>query len=376
MLHANYRQPGGEENSFEAESQLIESLGFRITRLMVDNEGMTHGPLSALESVFSVKNFLAVFRTISREKPAFVYANNLWPGLSSSPIAAARILGIPVLQAVRNYRLVCPSAKLDNDGACIECGSQIFPFSCIKNGCYNNSSVQSLVTFLSAFINRLIVLRWNRHRYLATSNKTRDLMIRNGIPADRINTRPNFLFNPPTPSFAPGEGAIYVGRLTKEKGILNLLSEWPAHSNSLKLTIVGDGPLREKVLDYCGLNPNLKWIGSQDQEVVSDLVKSSALAIVPSVWAEPFGRVAIEAMSVGTPVVCTVGGTLADIVGDSGIILPSLSAESIMEILEVADSPGRLIELRRKSYERFCKGFTIDASRENLVTQLREVSQC
>ncbi len=372
MFHARYRSEGGEERSFEEEAKLLELMGYVITRVVSSNANVTSNLRGGLSSIFSFKHFFETLRVIIKTKPDFIYANNLWPGISSSPIAAARIMNVPVLQAVRNYRLVTPSAKLDAQGACTDChgGKQV---CCVRNGCYNNSSVQSGIVLLSSVVNRVVTSGWGRHRYLATSSMTRDLVIQGGLPRSRVSVRPNFSSALGEPSFTLGSGVIFVGRLTKEKGLPELLSSWPSFVDCPLLTIVGDGPLRQLVLAACLRNPKIKWVGHVDKEGVTKLLKSSRITIIPSTWAEPFGRVAIESMSVGTPVACTGGGALEEIVGKTGVVLENLDVKSIAQMLSIASNPKELLILRRACYRRFLRHYTTESAVVDMKKHLVEL---
>lgn len=134
MFHAIYRNPGGEEQSFANESKLLESIGYETVRCTTDNSEISGGPWAAVTAVFSPRVLVDAFRIIRSERPDVVYVNNLWPAFSASLLVAARAAGIPTLQAVRNYRLATPSAKLRGDGTCTECGSTNYFSSCVRNG--------------------------------------------------------------------------------------------------------------------------------------------------------------------------------------------------------------------------------------------------
>ena len=123
MFHAIYRNPGGEEQSFANESKLLKSIGYETVQCTTENSKISRGPWAAVTAVFSPRVLVDALRIIRSERPDVIYVNNLWPAFSASLLVAARAAAIPTLQAVRNYRLATPSAKLRADGTCTECGS-------------------------------------------------------------------------------------------------------------------------------------------------------------------------------------------------------------------------------------------------------------
>ncbi|XGU19408.1 hypothetical protein ACETU7_31130 [Rhodococcus sp. 3Y1] len=151
--------------------------------------------------MFSPRVLVDALRIIRSERPDVIYVNNLWPAFSASLLVASRAAAIPTLQAVRNYRLATPSAKLRADGTCTECGSTKYFTSCVRNGCYGNSRLQSLVCYLSATAVKLSVFGWKQHRFVATSAMTARLVEGRLISSGRVVVRPNSDSKKMNPSF-------------------------------------------------------------------------------------------------------------------------------------------------------------------------------
>ena len=374
MFHAQYRILGGEERSFDEEATLLEEIGYNVVRFELPNALIRSNPISALAAVFNPAIFIRVIRLIKNLKPQLIYVNNLWPALSPAVLLAARISAVPTLQALRNYRLVCPSAKLDNLGNCLNCGASTFPFRCIANGCYNGSRIQSALVAGFSVATRVINAGRGNHFYLATSRITKDLLVRHGVPQARIRVRPNFLLNSINPSFKPGVGVIYVGRLSEEKGIAELIECWQKIENAPLLTLVGNGPLA-KIAEAASASHSSKvrWIGAQPASVVLTMLQDSVMSIVPSQWAEPFGRAAIESMSAGTPVIHTDGGALPEIVGDGGIQLTGLTAAELSKALAVTKNSSELIALRHKAFDRYRARFGYAAAAQDMRDHIEAV---
>jgi glycosyltransferase involved in cell wall biosynthesis len=148
---------------------------------------------------------------------------------------------------------------------------------------------------------------YERHvdRYVALTPDARDRMIEAGLPADRLAVKPNFLADDPGVRPHRGGYALYVGRLTPEKGLRTLLSAWRELGSDLPLRIVGTGPLAEEVAATAAATPGVQYLGVQDRERVFELMGEADLLVFPSEWYETFGLTIIEAYAVGLPVVAS-----------------------------------------------------------------------
>ena len=374
MFHAIYRNPGGEEQSFANESRLLESIGYETVRCTTENNKISRRPWAGAAAVFSPRVLVDALRIIRSERPDIVYVNNLWPSFSASLLVAARVAGIPTLQAVRNYRLVTPSAKLRADGTCTECGSTNYFTSCVRNGCYGNSRLQSLVCYLSAAAVKLSVLGWKQHRFVATSAMTARLVEGRLIESHRVVVRPNFGFEENEPEFRSNDSVVCVSRLTPEKGVLDLVRNWPQGAGSPSLTVIGDGPQYGEISSLSTALGNVTMAGFTSHEDVIEILRHSAASVVPSQWAEPFGRVAIESMSVGTPVIYATSGALADIVGPGGTPLHSLEESSIREALARILGADDRSAIRKSAYRHYASRFTSRKAATSMRELINEVS--
>jgi glycosyltransferase involved in cell wall biosynthesis len=372
MFHANYREAGGEERSFDAECQAFEEAGFETYRFVVNNANHPTGALGALMAIFNPKVFFEALRLFRRVRPQVAYVNNTWPGLSPSVLLAARFSRVPTVQALRNYRMVLPSAKLMDDGTCLYCRSTRGPWSCIRKGCAPGGVALSLIAYGASLTARLVTLGWKRHLFVTPSRVSKNLLRNRGLNHRPIAVRPNFINADRAPALTAGPDAVFVGRLSSEKGVLELVSAWPADPAFTKLRIVGDGDLMSKIASAAGRNPRVTVCGSLSPDQVIEVMRSSIACIVPSIWAEPFGRVAIEAMSMGTPAVVSANGALIDIVGSQGIVLREISSSEIKRAMVLLAEP-RAENRRLEAYNRFVQAYSSQAAQVNLRALLRIV---
>jgi glycosyltransferase involved in cell wall biosynthesis len=181
--------------------------------------------------------------------------------------------------------------------------------------------------------------------------------------------RPNFGFEENEPEFRSTDSVVCVSRLTPEKGVLDLVRNWPQGAGSPSLTVLGDGPQYGEISSISAALDNVTLAGFTSHEDVIEILRDSAASVVPSQWAEPFGRVAIESMSVGTPVIYATNGALADIVGPGGTPLNTLEESSIREALDRIFGADDRSAIRRSAYRHYSNRFT---SRK-AATSMREL---
>jgi glycosyltransferase involved in cell wall biosynthesis len=144
----------------------------------------------------------------------------------------------------------------------------------------------------------------------------------------------------------------YVGRLTPEKGV-DVLLRAAAGQSAWSLKIVGDGPAREdlrRLAAALGLAHCVEFTAALPHHRLPDLYRAIDVLAVPSRptprWQEQFCRVAVEAMASGVPVVASASGSLPEVVGDAGVLVPAGDPAALGAALQdLADRPGRRREL-------------------------------
>ena len=152
--------------------------------------------------------------------------------------------------------------------------------------------------------------------YIALTKASRRKFIAGGLPADKLVVKPNFLDSDPGIGDGAGGYAVFVGRLSAEKGVETLLRAWQTLGRAVPLKIVGDGPLAAKVSAAAAANPTIEWLKGQPPKEVYRLIGGARFLVLPSECYENFPRVAIEAMAKGTPVIASRLGAMAEVVAD------------------------------------------------------------
>ncbi|WP_309064585.1 glycosyltransferase [Microbacterium sp.] len=148
----------------------------------------------------------------------------------------------------------------------------------------------------------------------------------------------------------PAEGPVtvgFLGRLVPEKGVSVLLDALRLQPR-LRARIAGAGPLAAELPALAaarGVAERVELAGPLAPEQVSEFYRSIDVLAVPSVptrsWTEQFGRVAVEAMALGVPVVASDAGALPDVVGGAGLIVPAGDSRALARVLLDAAGPQR-----------------------------------
>jgi glycosyltransferase involved in cell wall biosynthesis len=376
-LYNLYQQSGGENLWVQSEPELFRERGHDVVIYRRDNKEIQDFPGWRKAALFwqarwSQESYDAVRALIRRERPDVAHVYNTLVLLSPSVYYACRDEDVPVIQTVYNYRLLCPAGTFLRKGAiCEECVQHSL-WRSITNGCYRESKIQSAA------------LAWNLHShrrrgtwldvidlYLTPTEFMRQKLIEGGLPPAKILVKPNFHDPDPGLREAVDGGALYVGRLTQEKGVRTLLAAWQMLApSSPKLTIVGDGPLRGEV-EKAAADPqsSIQFLGARSHHDVIARMKRAALLILPSEWYEAFPHVILEAFACGVPVIASDIGTLADIIRHekTGVLFSCGNAEDLTaKVNWVVSHPDRAAELGMAGRAEYELNYTAERNYQRL----------
>jgi glycosyltransferase involved in cell wall biosynthesis len=374
LCHNFYQQQGGEDLSFAAEGRLLESHGHEVVQYTKHNDAIDE--MSTWDvvrrTVWNHETYNDLRALIRRTRPAVMHCTNIFPLISSSAYDAARAEGIPIVQSLRNFRWFCPAAFAFREGrVCEDCLGRRIAWPGIRHKCYRNSRAATATVSLMAAANRLRN-RWRRSAdlYFTPSKFARSKLIQAGCPADRIMVKPNFIDPDPGPGAGKGNYALFVGRLSPEKGIDVLVEAWSRLDHALPLWVVGDGPLRESLQRAAASNPAIRWLGAQSPQQVLALMGNARCVVVPSIWYETFGRTIIESYARGTPVIASRLGAMAELVDDGQTgwhFTPGDAADLAATVQHVSRESASLVATRARARKQFLDKYT---AQTNLVSLL------
>ena len=363
-VHNKYKFRGGEDESREAEDRLLISKGHEIRQIIFDNKSITGGAAlkAGLSASWSLRSYRKVHRAIDTWKPDILDVHNFFPLASPAIHHAAWKLGVPVVQTLHNFRLICPGALLFRKGApCEDCIHSWFPWRGIVHGCYRGSALETSAVSLMIAVHQTL-RTWERTvaQFIATSEFAKRKFVEAGFPESRIMVKPNFVLDPSGPGTGGGE-FVFVGRLTPEKGVRTLLAAMALANPSVSLAIVGDGPLEAEVRSAAAIDSRIRYLGRISQKEVLDLLGRATALIFPSEWYETFGRVAAEAFARGTPVIAARIGAVAEIVDDgrTGFHFNPADPQDLAEkIAWMRSNPEEVAQMRTAARQEFEEKYT------------------
>ena len=315
---------------------------------------------------------------IRREQPQIAHFHNTFPLISPAAYYAARAEGVPVVQTLHNYRLLCPNALFFREGrVCEDCLGKTFSWPGVVHACYRESRPASGAVAAMQSVH-WSVGTWMKavDAYIALTEFAREKFIEGGLPSDKIVVKPNFVN--PDPGSGGGEGGyfLFVGRLSREKGVETLLAAWELLREESYLKIVGDGPLAPKVAAAAERVRGLEWVGRQSRERVLALMKNARALIFPSVWYEGFPMVIAEAYAVGLPVIASDLGSMSSLVdhGRTGLRFRPGDPQDLAAQVEWASGQStELDRMRGEARAEFERNYTAEHNYRLLMETYQRV---
>ncbi len=385
LVHDYYASsaPSGENAAFQAERDLLSAAGFDVAEFTCRNDGIAArgwmGCLAAAASAVWNPFALARLKRLARRmQPDIIHVHNTFPLLSPAVLYAADRRRTAVVVTLHNHRLFCPAGvPMRAAKPCSTCIERSTVLPAIAAGCYRNSSAATLPIAASVALHRALAT-WARKvdAFIALTERQRELMIRGGLPGERVFVKPNFA--PPALPRIPWEErqakVVAVGRLSPEKGFTVAVKAWRCLGPSApELEIVGDGPERSVLAALAhadGIAARVRFRGGLPHAEAEHCVSRAKLAIVPSVCYEAFPLVIPEFYCHAVPVVASRAGSLAELVAhdDTGLLFEPGDARGLARAVAAlwADQP-RLRRLGENARARYEAAFSPETNVRTLV---------
>ncbi len=322
FIHNRYKQFGGEEVAVEQESELLSAKGHAVKVLFFDNEKLTsfYSKLTtALQAIYNFSSARKAKKAIKEFSPDIIHVHNLFFSASPSVLYVSKRNKIPVILTLHNYRLVCSNALLLRDNkVCELCVNKRLPLHGIRYKCYHNSMAASaLVTAITGTHKLLNTWKNKVSVYIALNEFSRNRFLQSSLelPAGKMVTKPNFVFDPGEGDAGRDEFFLFTGRIVKEKGVETLLNSFAAMQDK-KLVIIGDGPERISLQEQFKSCLNIEFRGYLNKPDVLTAMKRSKACICPSLWYEGSPLTILEAFATGTPVIASNLGSMKETIKD------------------------------------------------------------
>jgi glycosyltransferase involved in cell wall biosynthesis len=374
LIHNYYQHSGGEDQVFQAEFELLVANGHQVWPYTLHNQQIEQmSSLGLLSKTLWNQQVYRELRALIRQaKIQIAHFHNPFPLVSPAAYYACKAQGIPVVQTCHNYRLLCPNAMLLRNGqVCEACVGKLVPLAAVRHKCYRNQRAAS-AGVAALITGHRLMQTWTRQvdTYIALTKFARQKLIEGGLPAAKVVVKPNFVNPDPGRGDGAGGYALFVGRLSEEKGIDLLLAAWKSLGTQIPLKLVGDGPLAEQVAAAVHSTPGLTWVGRKSMQDVYALMKAAAFLVFPSRWYEGLPRTIIESFAVGTPVIAANLGAMASLIrpGETGLHFQSGNgADLIAKVRWAADHPEIVQQWRQNARRDYEQHYTAEQSYRQLL---------
>jgi glycosyltransferase involved in cell wall biosynthesis len=313
LVHNRYRQPGGEDATYESERDLLTNMGHPVETLEFDNRDLKDlsAVRAAAEAVWCRSSKAKVSNAVRSFSPDIVHFHNTFARVSPAAFWVCKALRVPVVQTVQNYRLMCANALLLRQGLpCEDCLTATIPWPGVVHRCYHDSSLQSAAVAAIGTAHRLIGTYTRKvDAFIAVTEFARRKLIQGGLPETKLHVKPNFVTDTGLGEHRGGF-CLFAGRLSSEKGLTPLLDAWRLLGGRIRLLVAGSGPLESLMRTPPA---GVEYLGAKSRAEVLSLMRAASLVVVPSVCYENFPVTIAEAFSVGLPVAASRLGAMEEI---------------------------------------------------------------
>ena len=364
LVHNCYQQPGGEDIVVEQERRLLQQQGHEVSTYFRSNwdterfRGIEQLEL-ARRTVWASDSKRDITKLLRTNKPDVVHVHNTFVMISPSIYSACAEAGVPVVQTLHNYRLLCPSATFYRDRRiCEECVDHSL-WQSVRYRCYQQSAMATgTIALMLAVHRRLGTWQTGVACYICVSHFSRSRFVRAGFPEEKIVVKPNFVDPDPGRGKSDGAYAVFAGRLAPAERVKVLLDAWSLIGNGIPLVIIGGGKERAQLEQEAirrGLN--VRFRGHLPHEQVLSEISAARFLVFSSEWYENFPVTIVESFACGVPVICSRVGAMQELVEDgrTGLhFMPGSSedlAEKVRWALNNRDRMQAMADEARHEYE-------------------------
>ena len=339
LVHAFYKNRGGEDAVVENERVMLEDHGHRVETFFVQND--------EIDQYRTLDKALLIPRTIYNAKRAnglrkrleagfdIVHIHNIWPTISPAVFFVLNERGQPYLQTIHNYRYIVPNAILYKEDVLPDGTLRIEPRR--RNNFRDSYLLTATYWATSQIVRRLGVIDKGCGRLQLLNEFSRSIHAQRFNP-EKLTVRGNFLPDRVVETMAAQPKAdyyLYLGRLSEEKGVATLVDAFSRTETTAVLKIAGTGPIEQRLKQRCRGNPRIRFLGHIDGPRKVDLIARAKALVVPSEWQEVYPVTIMEANFCSTPVIASRIGGLPDMVREqsTGLLFESGDPSSLYEAL-------------------------------------------
>lgn len=378
MVNKFHYLKGGSEKYYFDLANLLEENGHEVAFFSMENEKNiktknkeyfveeidlnSNNKLKAFEVIYSQKNKKKMEEALDDFKPDVVHLNNFQRHLSASIICPIKKRKIPIVFTAHDVQAICPAITMldSNKNICEACIKGKY-LNCVKKKCIKNSKLKSILGSIEGRYYRVKKIYQKQIDCIITPSEFyKKKLIEDGINENKVKSLHNFIDMRQYDIETIDKGyALYFGRLSQEKGILNLIKAF-SKINDAKLYIAGEGEEKEKIeklIDENRLNDRVKLLGFLNSEQMKEYIRECKFIVVPSIWYENCPYSILETLAIGKPVIGANIAGIPELVKDNvnGFTYKYDNIEELSEKMQKIFADDSLVkEFSRKSKE-ICK---------------------
>jgi len=314
----------------------------------------------------------AVTTLLNQEHVDLAHLHIYYGKLTASILKPLRQRGIPIVQTLHEYKLICPVYTMVSQGhICEVCSGRHF-WQALPRRCNRGRLDRTFLSVVESYASKNLGSVGSVDHFIAVSNFLREKMVQHGVAPEKITTVHNFVdadcFEP---TYDEGHYVLYFGRLEKLKGIYTLLSAM-AELPGVQCLIAGEGKERAAIEEYIKTNrlENVRVVGFLRGDALHDMIRGAVCTVLPSLWYEPFGLAVLESFALGRPVIGSRIGGISELIdhGIDGFLFEPGDAEDLMGSIEVlAADPNRTAGMGKAGRHKVLSQFSKESHYQQLL---------
>ncbi|MBR5422322.1 MAG: glycosyltransferase family 4 protein [Lachnospiraceae bacterium] len=357
IVHNHYRIPGGEDMVAENEAKLLRDHGHEVYTYERSNNEEAGKLRMAVSMIFSIKTFLEIRRIIREKHIDIVHVHNILHLIGPAVYYAAAAEGVPVVQTMHNFRLLCPAGTFFRKGrVCEEC-ARLGAYCALKHRCYRGSLLQTAVVSASNAIHFRSGI-YGKINYICLTEFNKEKLMR--LPVGKCFIKPNF-----TEAGEKAEcGGYYLvlGRIERLKGSALIAKAFAKCGRPL--IFAGDGEQYGALGRFIERKQlkNIECRGRLPHDEAMELLSHARALIVAPQWYETFGLGVIEAFARGVPVIAADFGNPGSLVRDgvTGVKFKN-NVSGLLKALERFEAMDREV-LSGNALEEYAEKYSPEAN--------------
>jgi glycosyltransferase involved in cell wall biosynthesis len=381
LAHNYYRSanPSGENVAFEAEAALLSGKGHEVRKYVrrsdeIADFALTNRAKLGVQMIWSRRSYSDLTRMLLAVRPDVAHFHNTFPLISTSGYLACQRLGVPVVQTLHNYRPLCLNGLFLREGkVCQDCVGRRVPWPGVVHRCYRKSLAYSSAMAGLQTAQGLLGMLQNVDLFIAPSEFLRTKYLAAGFPGEKIVVKPNFVDVATGPYSKERGYALFIGRMSTEKGAFTLINAWK-ELRDIPLILLGDGPEAPALKAAAQQFSNITFAGAVSRNEVLEHARHARYLVLPSECYESSPMVLLEAFACSTPVIASNMGAPAQVVinGRNGLLYTPRDADDLARKARYLwSNPEHAAQLGKQARLDYEAKFAAECSYEQVLRAYR-----